>query len=69
MFTKHRAYVCPVCKSSLGLFDGSVAFIVQCLDEDCKIKWCFKPKEKKPIPLDYPGLKKPKGCHCDNCTK
>lgn len=67
MFGRIKTYTCPVCKSNLGTHSTNQIVIVTCDDEDCKVKWCFKPGAKLPTAIDYPGLKLPKRCMCEGC--
>lgn len=67
MLNRQKRYFCPVCNSDLGVYPTRVVFLVTCPDEDCRVKWCYKPDLEKPIPLDWPGMKKPKICGCESC--
>jgi len=67
MFRKFITRYCPVCSVSLGTFDQLEISIANCPTEDCKIKWCWKPKDNLPVALDYPGKKEAKICKCESC--
>ncbi len=69
MLSKMKRFNCPVCKSHLGVFDVSTLFLVDCKEDDCKIKWCYKPNSKLPVAISWPGMKRPKTCNCGSCAK
>lgn len=67
MLYRYETLYCLVCGICLGSQKRTDIIILTCPTEDCNIKWCWKPKDKKPIALDYPGKPKSKTCACEAC--
>lgn len=63
----YRIAVCPMCQKDLGTFDSNYLHYIKC--NECEIKWAWRPKEDKPIALDYPGKRAPEKCECYGCEE